>query len=146
MDVTTRAIAAGIFVFENINHISAFENEVRTIVIPAINPIPPVVGYGIHALTIVLGLVGALMFILSGTSLVPSKFERTSLRMLALFMVLITWTWWLRRSGTFFWDIVDNDERRMRIIHCLKNLSIYGFIVNLIQRGKSTATPKRKKN
>ena len=121
-----RLLAGGIFVTENLNHVANFNQEVQTLVAPALSPLPPSIAVFVHALTVGLGLLGSTLFVAGG-----NRHSRLALGFLAVFMVLITWTWWFRRTGEFVWEVVDNEERRMRIIHCLKNLSIFGFILCL---------------
>jgi hypothetical protein len=121
-----KVLAAGIFIVENLNHAIRFADEVNTLVGPAVSPLPETVALVIHALTVGLGISGSVMFVLG-----DSKLGRKGLGALAIFMVLITWSWWFRRFGEFVWEVADNEDRRMRTIHCLKNLSIFGFILCL---------------
>ena len=137
MEVIGRTCAVGIFVVENVNHLLSFEHEVSTFVAPAIRPLPLFVAYAIHGITISLGLFGSIVFLTGNSTL-----RTAALRILAIFMVLITWSWWFRRFGSFIWDLDNHDEKRMRTIHCLKNLSIFGFImvlqrVSLVGKTKS---------
>lgn len=49
-----------------------------------------------------------------------------------IFMVTITWTWWVNRNGILITDMESGPEKRNRIIHILKNISIFGGL-NLVQ-------------
>lgn len=139
-EIVGKALAAGIFVVENLNHLAGFAGEVKSLVIPAIHPIPAQAAFLLHALTISLGLAGSTAFIFSDSK--SSRF-RTGARLLAIFMIIITWNWWFRRFGTFVWQVEDLAERRMRTIHCLKNMSIFGFL--LLFSGKNVSLTKLKK-
>lgn len=137
MELAARLCAAGIFVLENLNHINGFKDEVDKLVAPALSPLPPSAAYALHAVTIGLGLIGSVAF-LSG----HRRFSKSSLQVLAVFMVVITWSWWFRRFGIYIWDVVSDEERRMRTIHCLKNLSIFGFILVLSHRTRGVTSQK----
>ena len=135
--VFVRALAVGIFVVENINHLLNFKQEVATLVHPAIQPLSIDIAMGVHALTICLGIVGSVLFIAS------ERMQWIAARILSVFMVLITWNWWLRRFGVFVWDVPEADDRRMRTIHCLKNLSIFGFLLMLSQTDNVSRSSKK---
>jgi type IV secretory pathway TrbD component len=134
--VVSRILAVGIFVGENVNHVVNFEQEVATLVHPALQPLPTEIAMGVHALTICLGIVGSVLLLISERRQVVAS------RILSVFMILITWNWWLRRFGVFVWDVPEVDERRMRTIHCLKNLSIFGFLLMLSRKGNVTRSRK----
>jgi hypothetical protein len=59
--------------------------------------------------------------------------------MMLVFMATITWTWWINRQGTLywnldphpFWDIRCSPEKRNRTVHILKNVSIVGALTIL---------------
>ena len=61
--------------------------------------------------------------------------------MMLVFMATITWTWWINRQGTLywnldphpFWDIRCSPEKRNRTVHILKNVSIVGALTILQQ-------------
>ena len=57
----TRIAAVGVFLIENINHIANFDSEVESLVKPALCPLPEWIAIGTHALTILLGISGALL-------------------------------------------------------------------------------------
>lgn len=135
-----RLLAVGIFLVENVNHCFDFSKEVHEMVHPAIAPLPISLAYGVHFTTICLGLVGSSLFL---SAKVGSKQFLSSVIALSVFMMLITWNWWIRRFGQFVWDIEDPRERKMRTIHCLKNLSIFGFLLTVGQIG-STVSQKGK--
>ena len=61
VDFALRIAAVGIFITENINHASNFYFEVEKIVLPAVHPLPIELAAAIHALTILIGLSGALI-------------------------------------------------------------------------------------
>jgi hypothetical protein len=82
-EIVGKALAAGIFVVENLNHLAGFAGEVKSLVIPAIHPIPAQAAFLLHALTISLGLAGSTAFIFSDSK--SSRF-RTGARLLAIFM------------------------------------------------------------
>ena len=130
-EVLFRTLAVGIFLYENMNHVMSFEEEVRSLVIPALRPLPTSVAYLVHAGTVGLGLTGSLMFLVSGYRSKASTDVLRASRLLSIFMVAITWNWWFRRYGEFIWDVVDGQDRRMRTIHCLKNICIFGLILTL---------------
>lgn len=123
-----RLAAVGIFIIENVSHIMNFELEVETLVSPATSPLPSWFAVGLHAITVGLGLSGSLMF-LGNFFWRRADRERVGAATLCIFMLLITWSWWLRRFGVFVWDVSDPNEKRQRTIHCLKNISILGFLV-----------------
>ena len=64
--------------------------------------------------------------------------------MMLVFMATITWTWWINRQGTLywnldphpFWDIRCSPEKRNRTVHILKNVSIVGALTILQQLAK----------
>ena len=117
-----RVIAVGIFVIENINHFLNFEDEVTSLVVPAVTEVVPI-AMVVHAVTICLGISGSLIFLFAS-----KRHLRIATSLLALFMCLITWTWWFRRHGVFVWEVSDIVDRKNRMIHCLKNASLFGFI------------------
>jgi hypothetical protein len=123
-----RLAAVGIFIIENVSHIMNFHLEVETLVSPATSPLPSWFAVGLHAITVALGLSGSLMF-LGNFFWRETARERLGAAILCIFMLLITWSWWLRRFGVFVWDVSDPNEKRQRTIHCLKNISILGFLV-----------------
>jgi hypothetical protein len=124
MDFVSRVLATGIFIVENLNHLNGFNNEVIALVGPALHPLPLPFAYSLHGFMIFLGLFGSISFISGFRPLLS-----LALRSLGLFMIIVTWVWWFRRFGMFIWEVEQDDERRMRIVHCLKNLSIFGFII-----------------
>ena len=64
--------------------------------------------------------------------------------MMLVFMTTITWTWWINRQGTLywdldpfpFWDVRCSAEKRNRTVHILKNFSIVGALTILQQLAK----------
>ena len=128
-DAIPRFLAVGIFLIENFNHIMYFSDEVQSLVGPAISPLPTSLAYFMHAVTVALGLTGSTLFLMSGFKKSGSTSFVLGVWLLALFMILITWNWWFRRYGQFVWEVADDQDRKMRIIHCLKNLSIFGFLL-----------------
>jgi hypothetical protein len=130
-DVMSRFLGVGIFAIENYNHLVNFESEVQNMVIPALSPMPPVVCSIVHGLTIFLGLGGSLCFLLSGLKSFR-KLARPGLRSLLLFMLIITWNWWFRRNGEYLWEVQDPIDKRNRVIHCLKNASIFGLLSTIL--------------
>ena len=140
-DMLVRFLGVGIFAIENFNHIIGFHSEVSTVVSPALSPLPESLCSIVHIVTIGLGLTGSLMFMLSGFK----RFQVLvipSLRALLIFMIIITWNWWFRRAGEFIWDVVDSADRRNRIVHCLKNTSIFGLL-SMIYRGSRCPVNKQ---
>ena len=134
-DFISRLMAVGIFTIENYNHIGNFKEEVETLVGPAWSPVP--IPSMIHAITIFLGFVGSVLFIASGFRK-WNRHANLSLLMLCVFMIIITWTWWFRRFGVFVWEVEDEIDRRNRIIHCLKNMSIFGLLLTIKQQHNPT--------
>ena len=43
-------------------------------------------------------------------------------------MLTITWTWWINRGGVLYWDLEEGAEKRNRMVHILKNISIFGAL------------------
>ena len=139
-DVLARFLGVGIFAIENYNHMLNFQTEVTNMVMPALSPVPESACSIIHACTVSLGLGGSVMFMLSGFG--PfKKFANPSLKALLVFMVVITWNWWLHRQGVFLWEVADENDRRNRLIHCLKNASIFGLLLVIYQSLR--VSPKR---
>merc|ERR1719316_276957 len=100
---------------------------------PAIAPLPREIGVALHSLHIILGACGAAFVIVSGfdtggrTALVKGS------KMMIVFMITITWTWWVNRGGVPLWTMPEGPEKRNRIIHILKNISIFGAL-NMMQQ------------
>ena len=138
-----RLAAVGIFVLENLNHLMNFHREVETLVSPAISPLPVWIATGIHAVTIGLGISGSVTFLYNFRQRTANR-DRLGASILCLFMLFITWSWWLRRLGVFVWDVSDPDEKRQRTIHCLKNISILGFLLLIALRNSEQSRKSRK--
>ena len=81
---------------------------------------------------IVLGLLGASFVLVSGFDSAGRTALKKGASMMMIFMVTITWTWWINRNGILITDMESGPEKRNRIIHILKNISIFGGL-NLVQ-------------
>ena len=142
LDILARFIGIGIFVIENINHIKNFESEVTFMVFPALSFLPRSVCSIVHMFTITLGLGGSVAFLFSGYEKYRGL-TGVSLKALLIFMLIITWNWWLRRNGEFPWNVVDPSDRRNRTIHCLKNATIFGLLLMIHRSATRNQSTKR---
>lgn len=138
MDWVARCCFVGIFVVENVLHFLNFEAEMEQMVAPAVRPLPRQVGVGLHVMHIVLGLLGAGFVLVSGFDSAGRTALRKGSKLMMIFMITITWTWWLNRGGTFYTSVdtstaAGQAEKRNRLVHVLKNVSIFGAL-NLVQR------------
>lgn len=138
MDWIARVCFVGIFVIENCFHFTYFDMEMEHMVAPALKPLPRQVGVGLHVMHIVLGLLGASFVIISGFDAAGRTALRKGSKMMMIFMITITCTWWLNRGGIFYTDVDTSTpeggaEKRNRLVHVLKNISIFGGL-NFIQR------------
>lgn len=138
-DWLARLCFVGIFVVENVMHFLHFDTEIEQLVQPAWAPLPQQFAVILHSLHIVLGLLGACFVLVSGLDAAGRTALRKGSRMMMVFMLSITWTWWVNRGGVLFWDldVVGRPnlvaEKRNRLVHILKNISIFGGL-NLMQR------------
>lgn len=125
-DFSARLAFVGIFFLENVHHMSVFSNEVIGLVSPA-------VGMNVfyssifHGLSIFLGLIGSVGFILGSITGHATMMSR-SISSLLIFLAMITFVWWVRREGVWLWDALDSKNRQ---IHLLKNMSIAGGLATV---------------
>jgi hypothetical protein len=97
IDFIARLAFVGVFVVECFAHIIDFRDEVENLVMPAI-------GFTLyqalffHALTISLGLIGSIGFLV-GSASNSAVITRMSLNLLLSFLPIITFVWWLKRDG-----------------------------------------------
>jgi len=143
-DFMARCFFVGIFITENIMHAIHFEAEVEAMVEPAIRPLPREVAVCLHIVHIVFGLFGASFVLISGFDTAGRTALTKGTSMMLVFMSTITWTWWINRQGTPywqldpypFWDVQCSPEKRNRTVHILKNISIVGALTMLQQMAK----------
>eukprot|EP00435_Cladocopium_sp_Y103_P010435 s1175_g2.t1 len=143
-DFLARFAFVGIFIVENVLHAIHFEFEVDNMVLPAVAPLPYEFAVSLHLVHIIFGLFGAIFVLVSGFDTAGRTALTKGTSMMLVFMATITWTWWINRQGTLywnldphpFWDIRCSPEKRNRTVHILKNFSIVGALTILQQLAK----------
>eukprot|EP00438_Fugacium_kawagutii_P035168 Skav226718 [mRNA] locus=scaffold3813:9812:20038:- [translate_table: standard] len=114
-------------------------------VLPAVAPLPYEFAVSLHLVHIIFGLFGAAFVLVSGFDTAGRTALTKGTSMMLVFMATITWTWWINRQGTLywnldpgvaFWDIRCSAEKRNRTVHILKNFSIVGALTILQQLAK----------
>mmetsp|Transcript_25256 Transcript_25256/g.25486 ORF Transcript_25256/g.25486 Transcript_25256/m.25486 type:complete len:494 (-) Transcript_25256:34-1515(-) len=139
-DVLGRLCFVGIFVVENVMHLIYFETEMENLVYPAWRPLPRSIAVIVHSLHIILGLIGAILVLISGFDSAGRSALKRGSQMMVIFMLSITWTWWINRQGVPYWHVPFDDisvnGRRNRMIHILKNISIFGALLSLQRLAK----------
>jgi len=143
-DFLARFAFVGIFIVENILHAIHFEFELDNMVMPAVAPLPYEFGVCLHLVHIIFGLFGAAFVLVSGFDTAGRTALTKGTSMMLVFMTTITWTWWINRQGTLywdldpfpFWDVRCSAEKRNRTVHILKNFSIVGALTILQQLAK----------
>ena len=149
-DFLARFAFVGIFMVENILHAIHFEFELDTMVMPAVAPLPYEFGVCLHLVHIIFGLFGAAFVLVSGFDTAGRTALTKGTSMMLVFMTTITWTWWINRQGTLywdlnhfpFWDVRCSAEKRNRTVHILKNFSIVGALTILQQLAKYESQDK----
>ena len=135
----------GIFIVENILHAMDFEFEVNNMVMPAVDPLPYEFAVSLHMVHMIFGLCGAALVLMSGFHSAGRRALPRGTSMMLVFMVTITWTWWINRQGTLYWDLDPywfwdkrcSFEKRNRTVHIFKNLSIAGAFYILQQLARN---------
>lgn len=143
-DFLARFAFVGIFIVENVLHAIHFEFEVDQMVLPAVAPLPYEFAVSLHLVHIIFGLFGAIFVLVSGFDTAGRTALTKGTSMMLVFMATITWTWWINRQGTLywnldphpFWDIRCSPEKRNRTVDILKNVSIVGALTILQQLAK----------
>ena len=125
-DFLARLAFVGIFVVENLHHVGNFEDEVRNLVIPAVG-LPMFYSSLYHVLSISLGLIGSITFLL-GSIIGDAVIIRRSIDALLVFISMITFVWWIKRDGLWLWDSTDYKQRQ---IHVMKNIAIAGGLATV---------------
>jgi len=133
LDFVGRLALVGIFLVENVSHVINFTSEVDALVSPALGSAEMAKVY--HFLSVFLGLVGSAGFIL-GSIANNSNLLRVSRNMLLAFLLLISFVWWVKRDGVWFWEAAD---WKVRQIHLMKNMSIAGGIVSVSEISSQSA-------
>lgn len=128
-----RLCFVGIFIVENIYHFCYFETEVQTMVMPAIAPLPRECAVCLHSLHIILGFCGASFVIVSGFDTGGRTALMKGSKMMMVFMLTITWTWWINRGGIPYWEMEAGPDKNNRKVHILKNIAIFGAL-NMMQQ------------
>lgn len=135
-DLLARCCFVGIFLVENAFHFWYFEKEIENLVAPALRPLPREIAVGLHSMHIILGICGASFVIISGYDTGGRTALRKGSKMMLVFMLTITWTWWINREGKPYWTMEAGPDQKNRMVHILKNISIFGALMMMQQMAK----------
>ena len=121
-DFLARLALSGIFIYENISHLSNLSVEVDSLVSPALC-FSRELCLLIHGILVSVGLLSSAGILLSGVA-GSSKLLRYSTISLLVFLGYASFVWWVRRGGEWIWS--EPSDRRTREIHLMKNAAIAG--------------------
>mmetsp|Transcript_22012 Transcript_22012/g.48095 ORF Transcript_22012/g.48095 Transcript_22012/m.48095 type:complete len:526 (+) Transcript_22012:119-1696(+) len=135
-DVLARVALVGYFFFEALQHMLFFEEEIQTMVIPALSPLPREAAVALQSTLVIFGLCGSIVFVTSAFDFGGRNMLTMSTSWMLVYLAAATWVWWINREGVPywsldaypFWDVRCSAEKRNRTVHILKNLSIMGSL------------------
>ena len=122
-DLVARLGLVGIFVIENIFHARFLQIEVETLVQPALQLSRPACVV-FHSTLITLGFFSSVSVLLASIA-GSGRLLRLACRGMLVFLACVTFIWWFRRSGIWFWEAEDQKARQIQL---MKNCSIAGGI------------------